>query len=424
LSSLLRIAFRNLSRAKRRNLLAGGTMVLGSGALVLGNGLADGIAGQLTANLVAVQTGHVQVVVRARDFEPQNSPFDAYSLERLPGAMALAERLEREGAAAGVVRAVPYLYGRGTALAGNRSSLASIVGVLPEREPELRAAHPAESGRFLPPDEPLGVYLSTPLARKLRLSVGDSLSFVVQTPQGAVNTVDGIVCGTFRKGAPWDDGTLYVPLALAQSLYDWPGDGTNIKITLSHGGLGAARRARPALTEIVARAAPAVSAEQVVRVETYDQAGRFSVSIIQANETALLVLSSFLFAAAAVGIVNAMLMSVHERTREIGTIRALGMRRRMVVRLFVLEGLALGVVSAAVGVALGGAIVLYYGATGIAMNTMTLAWMAGGDTLFPVLRAMNALRAGLAITALSTLAAVYPAFTASRLEPREALHHV
>jgi ABC-type lipoprotein release transport system permease subunit len=100
------------------------------------------------------------------------------------------------------------------------------------------------------------------------------------------------------------------------------------------------------------------------------------------------------------------------------------MRRTSVVRLFVLEGLALGLVSAAVGVALGGAAVLYYGWRGIPMNTITLAWMAGGDQLFPVLYATNALRAGVAITALSTLAAVYPARVASRLEPREALHHV
>jgi putative ABC transport system permease protein len=422
---LLRIAFRNLLRAKRRNLLAGGTMVLGSAALVLGNGLADGIARQLTANLVAVQTGHLQVVARPLDFEPQNSPFDAYSLERLPGAVALAERLETEGAAAGVLRAVPFLYGRGTALAGNRSSLASIVGILPEREPELRGAHPPVEGRFLPPGDGLAAYVAQPLARKLRLSVGDSLSFVVQTPQGAVNTVDAIVSGVFQKSAPWHDGTVYVPLALAQSLYDWPGDGTNIKLTLDRETPRAARRARPAVEAIVAEAAPDLSGREArVRVETFDEAGRFSFSIIQANQNALVVLSSFLFAAAAVGIVNAMLMSVHERTREIGTLRALGMRRRTVVRLFVLEGLALGVVSAAAGVALGGGLVLYYGAGGIPMNTITLAWMAGGDALFPVLRGGNALRAGLAIAGLSTLAAVYPAFTASRLEPREALHHV
>jgi ABC-type lipoprotein release transport system permease subunit len=50
--------------------------------------------------------------------------------------------------------------------------------------------------------------------------------------------------------------------------------------------------------------------------------------------------------------------------------------------------------------------------------------MAGGDHLYPLLRWQSAARAAGAIAALSTLAAVYPAFTASRLEPREALHHV
>jgi putative ABC transport system permease protein len=423
MTPLLAIAFRNLLRAKRRTLLSGGTMVLGSAALVLGSGLSDGIARQLTASLVAVQTGHVQVVARPLDFQPQNSPFDAYSLERLPKAEELARRIEREGRAAGVVRAVPFLYGRGTAISGNRTSLASLIGIDPAREPELRAAQVAEAGTFLPEGDDNAVYIAAPMARKLRLSVGDSVSFVVQTPQGAVNSLDAIVCGVFRKGAPWHDNGFYVSLKAAQTLYDWPGDATNVKVTLADGTAAQARRIRP-LLERIAAAGPAPDPKTRLRVETFEEAGRFSFSIIQANRTALAILSSFLFAAAAVGIVNALLMSVHERTREIGTVRALGMRRRSVVRLFVLEGFALGVVSAVVGVTLGGLAVLYYGWRGIPMNTITLAWMAGGDHLFPVLRATNVLSAGSAIALLSTLAAVYPARVASRLEPREALHHV
>src|SRR4029079_9324021 len=128
---LLGIAFRNLLRAKRRNALAGGTMALGTAALVLGSGLADRSARQLTRNLVAVQTGHLQVVVRPDDFVPQNSPFDAYGQEQIPGAVALAARLESKGARAGVWRAVPYLHGRATAMAGSRSSPGAIVGIQP-----------------------------------------------------------------------------------------------------------------------------------------------------------------------------------------------------------------------------------------------------------------------------------------------------
>jgi ABC-type lipoprotein release transport system permease subunit len=58
------------------------------------------------------------------------------------------------------------------------------------------------------------------------------------------------------------------------------------------------------------------------------------------------------------------------------------------------------------------------------MNTFTLTWMAGGDRLYPRLEVLSVLRAAGAIVALSTLAALYPAFSASRLEPREALQHV
>jgi putative ABC transport system permease protein len=419
---LLRIAFRNLLRAKRRNALAGGTMALGTSALVLGSGLVDGISRQLTRTLVAVQTGHVQLVVRRDDFVPQNSPFDAYSQQLLPGAEALAARLERDGASDGVVKAIAYLYGRGTAMAGSRTTLASIIGIDPRRDDAVRQMHPPVAGTFLPADDVTAAYIAAPMARKLRLEVGDAVSFVVQTPQGAVNSLDAIVCGVFGKGAPWHDNSFYIPLAAAQSLYDGAGGGTNVKVLLRDGTPAGARRAAPLLERLAANVL--VPAGQHLRVEPFDEAGRFSFSIVEANRSALVVLSTFLFLAAAIGIVNAMLMSVHARTREIGTMRALGMRRQVVVRLFIFEGLALGIVAAAAGLALGGSIVLYYGARGIPMNTFTLTWIAGGDKLFPILQALSMARAAAAILIVSTLAAVYPAYAASRLEPREALHHV
>jgi putative ABC transport system permease protein len=422
---LLGIAFRNLLRAKRRNALAGGSMALGAAALVLASGLADGISRQLSDNLVAVQTGHLQVVVRPDEFHPQNNPFDAYGQDRLPAAAALARRVEAAGRASGVVRAVPYLFVRGNAMAGSRSSVAWIVGIDPAREPELRAAQPPVVGSFLPAGDDTAVYLVEVAARKLRVGVGDSLSFVVQTPQGAVNSLDATVCGIFAKGAPWYDNAFYVTLDAAQTLMDWPAGATNVKVLLADGSPRAIDRARRAVEAAVAAAAPGPLPKAThVAVESYAEAGRFSWAIIQANQSALVMLSGFLFAAAGVGVVNAMLMSVRERTREIGTMRALGMRRARVVRLFVLEGLALGVLSALVGALVGGAVVLRLAATGIPMKAAALAWMAGGDVLYPALVPASLLRATLSIVLLSTLAAIYPAFAASRLEPREALHHV
>ena len=68
--------------------------------------------------------------------------------------------------------------------------------------------------------------------------------------------------------------------------------------------------------------------------------------------------------------------------------------------------------------------VLYWADAGIRMNTVTLAWLAGGDFLYPRLEALSVLRAATAIIFMSTFAAIYPALSASRLEPREALHRI
>ncbi|MEO5763473.1 MAG: FtsX-like permease family protein [Vicinamibacteria bacterium] len=413
---LLGIAFRNLLRARRRNGLAGGTMALGTAALILGGGLSDGIARQLTDNLVAVQTGEIMVVKRDAGFVPQNSPFDAYSTERIPNGKEVVEQIEGHSSELGIFQASPYLHARGTAIASNRSTPAVVLGIVPDKEPELFKALPPIRGSILT-GQPEEVYVGDPVARVLRLSVGDSVSLLVQTPQGAMNSLDTLVVGIFKKGAPWYDNTFFVPLEAAQRLEDAPGAMTNIKLRVRGSG-SALAQTQTKLREDLASMSPGTS------VESAEEAGRFSFSIIQANQVSLTVLSIFLFAAAAVGIVNAMLMSVHERTREIGTIRAMGMRRGGVIRLFLLEGLALGVVAAILGVLVGGSMVLYWGSIGIRMNTVTLAWLAGGDFLYPRLEALSVLRAALAIITMSTLAAIYPAYSASRLEPREALHRV
>jgi len=389
-------------------------MALGTAALILGGGLSDGIARQLTDNLVAVQTGEMMVVKREEGFVRQNSPFDAYSRENLPNGGAVIRELEQRSSEFGLLGVAPYLHARGTAIASNRSTPAVVLGIVPEKEPELFKALPPKVGRVLgaAPEE---VYVGEPAARILRLSVGDSVSLLIQTPQGAMNSLDAVVCGIFQKGAPWYDNTFFVPLEAARKLEDAPEGVTNIKLRV-HGSRRSLEDARSGLSRVVAALSPGTS------VESAEEAGRFSFSIIQANEASLAILSVFLFAAASVGIVKAMLMSVHERTREIGTIRAMGMRRAGVVRLFLLEGLALGVAAAVLGVVFGGALVLYWGRVGIRMNTITLAWLAGGDFLYPRLEILSVTRAAFAIIAMSTLAAIYPAYAASLLEPREALH--
>ena len=188
-------------------------MALGTAALVLGGGLSDGIARQLTDNLVAVQTGHVQVVVRADDFVPQNSPFDAYGHALLPGGEALARASRIEAKDPACARAVPY-----PVRPRDRHRRQPLDPGQHRRHPARRRSRScaprtrSEAGAFLPARRP---------ARRLRRGAGRAQAAPLRRRPGVVRDPDpagrgelhrrGRVRRSSRKSAPWYDGTFYVP---------------------------------------------------------------------------------------------------------------------------------------------------------------------------------------------------------------------
>ena len=131
---------------------------------------------------------------------------------------------------------------------------------------------------------------------------------------------------------------------------------------------------------------------------------------------------------AGVGILNLMLMAVFERTREIGLVAAMGLKRREIVILFLLEGMLIGLLGAFVGCVLGGLANAYYGTVGLewagaATEYSELAALLGGRIYFRVGIKMLLSRA-LTVTVIAVLASLYPAWQASKREPAEALHYV
>jgi ABC-type lipoprotein release transport system permease subunit len=136
---------------------------------------------------------------------------------------------------------------------------------------------------------------------------------------------------------------------------------------------------------------------------------------------------------AGVGILNLMLMAVFERTREIGVLAAMGLKRWETMVLFLLEGVLIGLLGALAGSLLGVAISAYFGRVGLDFMALyggvemgELSELIGmlGDRIYFRIGLGVLVERALTVAVIAALASLYPAWQASRREPAEALHYV
>lgn len=184
-------------------------------------------------------------------------------------------------------------------------------------------------------------------------------------------------------------------------------------------------RARDAADGFASRLAASLGPQ--AKVATWREETADLIRIQNVRRRALDIIMGILMALAAFGIVNTVLMAAYERVREIGTLRALGMTERGVLRLFVLEGLLIGVVGSTLGAAWGSAITLYWSIhpidfsksieqTGGSYSASALVYtrLSGEVVLWTI--ALGVL--------VAALASIYPARVASRMAPADAVRAV
>ena len=126
----------------------------------------------------------------------------------------------------------------------------------------------------------------------------------------------------------------------------------------------------------------------------------------------------------AAGVLNTALMSVFERTREVGTLRAVGARRARVLAIFLIEAGLIGLFGAAGGAALGAGLVTFFGRVGIPAFSEAQRYSYGGDYLVPLVNWTDALTVPAVMLLVCVAAALGPALVAARMRPAEALRYV
>jgi len=266
------------------------------------------------------------------------------------------------------------------------------------------------SGEFLTSDDREGIVIGLPLAESMGLKVGDSINLLVNTAEGNVDEQKFIVRGIFSTGtSAYDKGIVFLPLVKAQAFSGAGNHASMIFVLLKD-------------REQADVVAAAIQGEGY-QVKTWTELNELLVLVDDFSNAYLAIINLIVLGVTATVIVNTLLMSVFERTREIGILSAIGMKGRQIIALFLAEATLLGAGGIAVGSLIGWALSAYFSKVGVYFGDLGVSNdMLLQDRIYTYLTWESAVNLIVTAFVITLLASLYPARLASRMEPVEALH--
>nr|WP_316640773.1 FtsX-like permease family protein [uncultured Roseateles sp.] len=340
----LKFAWQNTLRNRRRSLVTVSIAALGTAAILLASGFALATY-QGLAQMAARSTGHLIVAKPEQFSKDEDTPLQ----HGLDDAAALTAQLLADP---DVRQVLPRVDFSGLISNGDKSTVMMAVGVDPDAEfavkgpfLKIKAGEALVSGK----EATAEVMLGEGLARSLKAAPGTSLTLLSSTADGALNALDVRVRGVFSTGIPdMDKRLVYTDVLTAQKLLNKP------RIS----SLGVFLRSMEATPGAQARVAAALPQ---LKVQNWQDQAFFYRSVRELYDRIFGALGLIIFLIVVFVVTNAMAMAIIERTREIGTLRALGTLPGQLLRSLALEGMVLGGGGALVGaaMALGVSLLLY-----------------------------------------------------------------
>jgi ABC-type lipoprotein release transport system permease subunit len=270
-------------------------------------------------------------------------------------------------------------------------------------------------GRYLAANDEDVLLIGQALAERLELTVDDRLTLVGRATHEQMRRRTMTVVGLYDLGLPEvEKATVYVSLAEAQTLFDLRDQATEVVVSLEQVG-----QEEPILASLR-------SALPGYEVDSWRTLNPEMTQAFAVNEQVMSLFGLVVLLIAAVGILNILLMAVFERTREIGILAALGLKRRQILALFLQEGVMIGLLGALAGSVLGGAVAWYLGRVGLKWTAAEYSELTAlmGTRIYFRLGIDQLLGRALTVAVIAALASLHPAWQASRKEPAEALHYV
>ncbi|HWJ94813.1 MAG TPA: FtsX-like permease family protein [Telluria sp.] len=403
----LGMALKNAMRNRRRSLVTLAITATGTAAALLGGGFAL-YTYQSLAEVSARDTGHLVVASKGFFDGTEDTPL----AKGLDDAGTLTRRLL---ARPGVQRVLPRLQFSGLISNGDKSEIFLGTGVDATQEFVVKGPFmKRDEGELLdnqPPGQGPGIVIGRGLAKSLGARPGSVLTLLSTTTAGSLNALDVTVTGIVGTGiAEVDKRLAMVDLATAQSLL-----GTKRVSTLS-----------VYLDEIDATddTAAALGAQfgSTLEVRTWLQQAIMYQSVKGLYNRIFGFLGVIVLVIVLFSVTNTLAMAVLERTREIGTLRAMGTTPAEVMRLFTLEGITLGCGGAVLGMLLAGLVALALVVFHVEMPPPP--GRTGGYPLAVVVSPAMYAGAAAVVAVLSAVASFFVSRKAAKQPVVEALAHV
>ncbi len=400
----MELAWRNLFRNKRRSFIAGAAIGIGLASLIFVDALIIGMKNNMIRSATASFMGDAQIHAEGfRQTQMVDKTINKYE--------QLKTELDEEGI-------IQYWAPRVTnfAMINSAADVSSInlVGVEPDREKHLSQVDDSLiKGDFFKGDNERDIVIGRELAVTLDVELGDRVVVTVaQAGTGDLSQEMFWISGIFRMHIKEMDSTMvFIRITKAQELFGLGDNIHEIALRFPDPGYGQNQQLnlwdKYSQYENVAEGWTEIIPQMKAALELSDFSTYF-VAII-------------LFGVVAIGIINTLFMSLHERMFEFGVLRAVGTKPLGLFRLIVFEAASLAVLSIVIGLILGFVLTYVTSRIGIDYTGIEFAGVTFRDLLYPVIKVSQFIEYPIWVFVFTIIAGIYPAVHAARMNPAKAM---
>lgn len=407
--TILKIAFLNILRNKRRSFITLLSMAIGSAALIVLGGFIEFSFEGLRESTIRTQLGHFQIYQKGYKENSLKNPYN-YLIEDY-------EELSEDLRGLYDVDVVTQRLGFSGLISANGNTFnALFVGVPPDLEASFASYETIIDGRQLSGDLSNNAVVGSELALALDIKVGDILTVLTTTLEGTINAIDIEVVGIARSGSKdYDRVFVKLPLKMVQNAINTNAVASIVILLNDTENLEKAEKDLKTILKL-RRYSKYTYSTWIELAEFYQGVYNLYSGFFNVFKITVVLIVFF-------SIYNTISMSIFERTREIGVIRAIGFNKLDVIVIFLLEGLILGLLGAILGVCFGIAI-----AQGINLSGGIYISPPPGQSVGYVAEILIInkilLQSSLIIVITSILSSIYPSISGAKKEIIGALNHV